>query len=73
MTARWPTYCARCGRWATALIEAGRPGSGHYRAEVACPRHHAAATRWASHVGPARRTSLATTQPALFEIPEVTC
>ncbi|MEV6810715.1 hypothetical protein [Micromonospora sp. NPDC051296] len=70
--AGWPTYCARCGGPAVALIEAGHPGSGRYRAEVACGRHQAAATRWASHAGPTRTTPIGNTQPALFELPEVT-
>ncbi|MFI7607443.1 hypothetical protein ACIBTV_20175 [Micromonospora sp. NPDC049366] len=71
MTGR-PTYCARCGGPATALIEAGHPGTGHYRAEVACHRHEPAAHRWAAHVGPTRTTRIGPTQPPLFELPEVT-
>ncbi|WP_328851200.1 hypothetical protein OG994_25500 [Micromonospora globbae] len=70
--AGWPTYCARCGGPAVALVEAGHPGTGHYRAEVACTRHEAAAHRWASAVGPTRATPIGDTQPALFDIPEVT-
>ncbi|MFE9651556.1 hypothetical protein [Micromonospora sp. NPDC006431] len=73
MTAGWPTYCARCGGgWASALIEAGHPGTGRYRAETACPRHVAAAHRWAGRIGPTRSTPIRTTQPVLFELPEVT-
>lgn len=72
MTAGWPTYCARCRRWATALVESGRPGTGHYRAEIACTRHEAAAHRWASRLGPTRTTPIGDTQPVLFELPEVT-
>ncbi|MEV4810274.1 hypothetical protein [Micromonospora avicenniae] len=71
MTTGWPTYCARCRRWATALIEAGNPGTGHYRAEVACDRHTAAAHRWAGRLGPTRTTRIRGDQPALFELPEV--
>ncbi|WP_233512729.1 hypothetical protein, partial [Micromonospora deserti] len=63
MTARWPTYCARCRRWATALIEAGRPGTGRYRAETVCARHEAAAHRWAAHAGPTRTTPIGDAQP----------
>lgn len=72
MTAGWPTYCARCRRWATALIESGRPGTGHYRAETACHRHEQAAHRWAGRLGPTRSTPIGDPQPALFELPEVT-
>ncbi|WFE36893.1 hypothetical protein [Micromonospora sp. WMMD975] len=70
-TAR-PTYCARCRRWATALIEAGQPGTGRYRAETTCARHQAAARRWASHAGPPRTTPIGPTPAVLFELPEVT-
>ena len=63
-----PTYCARCRGPAVALIEAGQPGTGRYRAEVACGRHQAAATRWASQAGPTRTTPLVPTQPALFDL-----
>lgn len=67
-----PVYCARCCRRATALIEAGHPGTGHYRAETACTRHEPTARRWASHAGPPRTTPIGPTPAALFEIPEVT-
>ncbi|MEV4822555.1 hypothetical protein [Micromonospora sp. NPDC049274] len=72
MATGWPTYCARCGGSATALIEAGHPGTGRYRAETACARHTAAAHRWASTAGPTRTTPIGDTQPALFDFPEVT-
>lgn len=71
MATGWPTYCARCGGPATALIEAGQPGTGRYRAETACRRHQAAAHRWASVAGPTRTTPIGDTQPALFDLPEV--
>ncbi|WP_157547391.1 hypothetical protein [Micromonospora aurantiaca (nom. illeg.)] len=66
-----PVYCARCRRWATALIEAGLPGTGRYRAETACTRHQAAARRWASHAGPPRTTPIGPAPAVLFELPEV--
>ncbi|MFI7490780.1 hypothetical protein ACIBXA_20600 [Micromonospora echinaurantiaca] len=70
--AGWPTYCARCGGPAIALVEAGHPGTGHYRAETTCHRHTRAAHRWASAVGPTRTIPIGPTQAALFELPEVT-
>lgn len=72
MTADWPCFCARCRRWATALIEAGHPGTGRYRAETTCARHEPAAHRWASRIGQTRTTPIGPTQPALFDLPEVT-
>ncbi|WP_041784370.1 hypothetical protein [Micromonospora sp. L5] len=66
-----PVYCARCRRWATALIEAGQPGTGRYRAETACTRHEPAARRWASHAGPPRTTPIGPAPAVLFELPEV--
>ncbi len=71
MTTGRPTYCARCRRWATALIEAGYPGTGRYRAETACPRHEPAARLWASRAG-SPRTTLIGPPAVLFELPEVT-